>query len=675
MKHFLSSLILLLTLTFVTPHCVFTQPVKTNAFKKIKVPRSKRRNTTTLAHYLTDGVSGDSLKVVAIASWMVTRYKYDYKALKSGKWSKRTTDQLLKKRKALCGGFADLFKEICMEAGINAETVIGYTKSWNYEPYDSLIRAEHAWNVVQVDGQWRPADISWSTGYIVQKKQRIRKTLYLWFNIPYNFKYKFIHQLTYDYMFTDPKVFVRSHDPLQPYWQLLKNPVPIKAFEMDSTNEYLENHDSPQDKIYNFNYYINNFRGLPDKDKHLKGALQAFDYNKKNHRILGIGYFNYTTELQNEIDPELPEETQIEKLDTCIILYDKSANYYKEYSKDNSRELKRRTIRNKRFRDYLLKENKAYIHDLKNNYKKHKKTHYNTRVDINKKKGLIRRLEHHSHKYSNTSLDKVKRPVKENGIKIAKAKNYITELNRLDSLLQLKNTISLDPVYSTDRQLNHIIDSLHTDLLKGYKVTHAIAEKIAPYRYGYNEYSRKFIDPIKDTIGTTFIYNQNMDATLNQFYDSLLVVKDSISNYYDTYTNKYVQKLKDLNGLKRVSMSDLNEDEDYRNNLTDLISNYQIIIDNYDSVIHIDQQRLPEIVSYLKPIKKTIRELKWEIKLEYKRYHILNRHYRHMHYFYKWQAYYLKKEAINRVRVCKEEIAYLERKIKIRDAELKKTNQ
>jgi len=333
-------LLLLIFLTGLSPVNTFAQKNK-SSFNKIKVPRSKRKSTASLARHLTKGISDDSLKVVAIASYMAIRYTYDYKSLKSGNWKKRSTKKLLKRK---------LFNELCFEASINCETVIGYTKSWNYEPYDSLIRAEHAWNVIQINGRWKPVDLSWSTGYLKQRKQWIRKHLYWWLKIPYKIKYKFVKELTHDYMFTPPKVFVQTHLPLQSYWQLLRTPIPIEVFEADTISNFFK--PKVEKNEINFNYQIQRYRGLPEKDKHLKGALQAFDYNKKNHRILGLGYYNYTTVVQNEIDPKLSEKEQIEQLDSCISLYKISKTYYNQYKKDVLKEFKRRKKRNIKLNKY-----------------------------------------------------------------------------------------------------------------------------------------------------------------------------------------------------------------------------------------------------------------------------------------------------------------------------------
>ncbi|MBL4800090.1 MAG: hypothetical protein JKY50_22050, partial [Oleispira sp.] len=218
------------------------------------------------------------------------------------------------------------------------------------------------------------------------------------------------------------------------------------------------------------------------------------------------------------------------------------------------------------------------------------------------------------------------------------------------------------------------IDSLHRRLNIGYKASRDIARFAKPLRYGYNDKSSQWINPIKDTIGQNNQVNEKINRTLNHAYDSLLSLKDSVVNFYNlTFTENHKKQLKDLKGLKRSSMKNLNEEEDYMVAAVDLIANYSVMISVYDSIIKIDQQRLPELERYIGWNKKTIKQLKREIKLEYKRFHIHNWHYRHYNIFYKRQANSLKRLVTNRITTTKQEIRYLKEKIKERDRLLKQS--
>lgn len=55
-----------------------------------------------------------------------------------------------------CGGFARLFKELADEAGITAEYIDGYARS--YGSYGSRRIGNHAWNAVQINNKWYVVD-------------------------------------------------------------------------------------------------------------------------------------------------------------------------------------------------------------------------------------------------------------------------------------------------------------------------------------------------------------------------------------------------------------------------------------------------------------------------------------------------------------------------------------
>ncbi len=101
---------------------------------------------------MCDGLSSDSAKVMAVSSWIVNNIQYDYRALLNGNWQRAKTSDILKRKKGLCVDFSNLFNDLCDAQGISSYTVAGYTKTFNYKPYDSLIKAYLAWIVVLVDG-------------------------------------------------------------------------------------------------------------------------------------------------------------------------------------------------------------------------------------------------------------------------------------------------------------------------------------------------------------------------------------------------------------------------------------------------------------------------------------------------------------------------------------------
>src|SRR5690606_16853769 len=129
---------------------------------------------------------------------------------------------------------------------------------------------------------------------------------------------------------------------------------------------------------------------------------------------------------------------------------------------------------------YLLDENRDYISKFKNNYKNHKKTHYRTIVNINKSNSLSRKYQRKINKVSPNGLKKIKRPLKENGIKIAKSKALIVSLDSLENLNEANLKLSLENVYKNIDEQIITKGVLHKELLKGYEYSREICKRIYP---------------------------------------------------------------------------------------------------------------------------------------------------------------------------------------------------
>ena len=95
-------------------------------------------------------------------------YDKDLETLeKNGDYSRSFTSRnliggLLHNR-CVCGGYADILKEVCNHADIHADYVEGYHKDRG-----------HAWNRVKLDGQYYWVDISWDAGDIINENYPLR---------------------------------------------------------------------------------------------------------------------------------------------------------------------------------------------------------------------------------------------------------------------------------------------------------------------------------------------------------------------------------------------------------------------------------------------------------------------------------------------------------------------
>jgi hypothetical protein len=114
-----------------------------------------------------------------------------------------TAIRVMKKRIAICDGYAKLFQTLCDYAGIRSEIIIGYARSGYAR--ESKFRTNHSWNAVMIDGKWHLLDVTWGSGYV-------------------NYGNQFIHQMDEKYFLSDPATFFLDHDPEDLSWTLLTDP-------------------------------------------------------------------------------------------------------------------------------------------------------------------------------------------------------------------------------------------------------------------------------------------------------------------------------------------------------------------------------------------------------------------------------------------------------------------
>jgi hypothetical protein len=184
----------------------------------LAAPASATASTSSLSAYLTNpardpstsiGVAlsrskGDEREVVrAIFRWITANIAYDASA-KTASWDPQL---VLTRRRAVCYGYAALFKALANAAGMKAEIIIGHSPKFKHDsagkPHDWL---NHAWNAVEVAGRWQLVDCCWGAGYLDERG-------------------RFVRSFTPHYLLTAPQVFVCDHLPQDPRWQLLHPPI------------------------------------------------------------------------------------------------------------------------------------------------------------------------------------------------------------------------------------------------------------------------------------------------------------------------------------------------------------------------------------------------------------------------------------------------------------------
>jgi hypothetical protein len=179
-----------------------------NEYVRINIPFSQTNSTSDIAAYIKKNFNTESEKVQAIYSWVTANMRYDKDSLHLAILSEDRDNKImaaLQKRKGVCEHFAAIFNDICIKSGIKSFVIEGYTKQLG-----SIDKSPHAWCTALVDNKWFLFDPTWDAGS--------------WSNG------LFSGNLRTEYFETPPSIFIQSHMPFDPMFQLLDYPVTYNEF-------------------------------------------------------------------------------------------------------------------------------------------------------------------------------------------------------------------------------------------------------------------------------------------------------------------------------------------------------------------------------------------------------------------------------------------------------------
>ncbi len=259
-------------------------------------PYSLTRDPAKLSQKLTEGLTNDTAKVLAIHDWITNNIKYDVKKWKKLDYSKVAVKKILHKRKAICTGYSDLFNELCTAAKIRSVSVPGYIKEIHVDSVDNFYLDEHIWNAVYMNDQWKLVDCCWDAGYIeYSRKTILGRLLYFITNGRHDIlKYKphFKKFPVHTYYNRQGKFFRNDHLALNPCWQLTNPVISIKKFKQDSAY-YFEKYnlaidrapENTKDEAVRNTYY-----SMDESEKTIADGYAGTKFNARNQYRLGLAY-------------------------------------------------------------------------------------------------------------------------------------------------------------------------------------------------------------------------------------------------------------------------------------------------------------------------------------------------------------------------------------------------
>lgn len=216
--------VLIIVLFGITPYCLAQNSTPQY------LSADQVRSPEILAQLLTSTDTTERQKVTSIFNWITQNIAYNVKRFEGSNsryapvldeddndslsplkpLHERVAIQVLKRRTAVCGGYANLFKSLCLHAGIKCEVVTGLGKA-SAGRLDKRFTSNHRWNAVYFDTAWHLLDATWASGFI-------------------NHRNEFQREYNPNYFLADPDEFIKEHYPEDVRWTLLPKPPLINEF-------------------------------------------------------------------------------------------------------------------------------------------------------------------------------------------------------------------------------------------------------------------------------------------------------------------------------------------------------------------------------------------------------------------------------------------------------------
>ena len=194
-----------------------------NAFEEIDehvrdCPKEIKSDPDQLVEYFNQVAESDIEMARALYVWLAENISYNAKAINKNKFGDNSAEGVLKSKKAVCAGYANLFELLGKKMGLDILTVGGYSKNSDDEQEWYFVDEEpgHAWNVIRIDSEWKVFDATWGAGDgDVDKRGKfffIKRYKEQWFNVsPYEAIFTHFPEDT-SYMFINPKITLKEYE-------------------------------------------------------------------------------------------------------------------------------------------------------------------------------------------------------------------------------------------------------------------------------------------------------------------------------------------------------------------------------------------------------------------------------------------------------------------------------
>jgi len=467
-------------------HCQVITPKSINGieYKRVKVRKKFAKSPDVLAEKITADLTDDQVKVYAMSEWICRKIKYDFRGFIQRRVHGRDSKNVLKHRRALCGEYAQLLNEMCSAIGINSETVEGYTLDFDHFPGDTLYRAEHAWNLINIDSKWQLTDLTFASGYMAKRKQYFRRLLWQFFQIPFEQKHKFVQKFNSDFFDVSPRKMIETHFPVMAMNQLLSPSVTLNQFTHSRipTANFVELDGSAE---------LNKYHSSDQFAKWRTYGIEGKKSNPENNRVFGVSAYLIADSLFKRY--YIPEDKilgctdrVIWEMDSLIALAD---SFLLLSKRDNRLELNAKNTRSQEWKTSLKEKNSEHLTHIAHRKRKNRKQVYQIKKIHRKLKLTKKYAKKAARRTKAVKIDKVSRPKKmekDNPSLIDSLfiQNDIVK-HRERTLLAIRDSIMTDRPVTLQTSVTEIEEENKTGhrenshMLKSY-IKHAMNHSIKP---------------------------------------------------------------------------------------------------------------------------------------------------------------------------------------------------
>jgi hypothetical protein len=258
----------------------------------LQIPEQAASSTSALSSYIKTHFASDSERVRAIFVWVTNNISYDVERLRHQPQNERppAAEEILRTRKGVCQGYADLFAELCRQCNIKAMVVPGYGKLAD----GTIADLAHAWAAAEVNNKWYLFDPTWSAGTVKN--------------------FQFSRNVTNRFYKISPEEMIKDHMPFDPMHQFLNYTFTYSEFNRGSTavstSKVLFNY-ADTIRVHNSLDTLNQFIGAArritrngDRNALVNSMLDNLNKNKNTGEFKigfdgAVAYFNKAVSLYN----------------------------------------------------------------------------------------------------------------------------------------------------------------------------------------------------------------------------------------------------------------------------------------------------------------------------------------------------------------------------------------